>query len=105
MEQFGPDIRQTTGHFHRRPPELAREQRCNFFNRNPTGKFTGLRAPHSITDRKDKIQILGRRFPVLAQIMNFLGIKLNPQKCVLIIGPDLATIRLAKPLQAFGGGG
>jgi len=38
---------------------------------------------------------------MLAQVMNFFGVKLETQEGILIIGPDIATVGLAEPFKVF----
>ena len=63
--------------------------------------FPGLRAAHAVAHREGKIHVAGRGLADFSQVMNFAGVKLQPQEGVLVVGPDFAAVGAAGPLQGF----
>ena len=75
----------------------------HLFDGDPTGKFSGERAPHAITHGKDEIGRLERRLPLLAQTLQLLLVEPQPDESILIVGANLPAVRTTRPVQAEAG--
>ncbi len=78
------------------------QQPRDFFHRDPAGELARLRPAHPVAHRKHEIGMPGRSLADLSQVMNLLRVKLKPEKGILVVGPDLAAVRLSEPFEPCG---